>query len=410
MTKHWITRAFATVAIVTAAVLVATPAQAAINSADGFDVSWAQCGQSLPAPGAFSIIDVDGGRPFASNSCLTSQISWAKNGNSRIELYANTANPGGPTLTRHVQNSSSTSQYNFQNWPSNPTAYDASTNPRACTENPATTTVFEADTVDCAYDYGYQGAKDSYRRAAAAFSAAGLSYTPAAVNWWLDLEVAYAWDVYANTWRGFDPEFTHPNDGNLSRAQLDARNQASLQGAHDYLVNVAKVRQLGLYGSPNDWNRILHGNLTVFKDHPVWYPIGSSTRSTALDSCATAINVTGAGKPVMVQFIDSGTGLDMSVRCNPTSRVGYTGNTRVLREARMTIALHLTATNSGAPLHGQPVRFRLNGVTYRGVTNANGDVALRVIAPRVRGTYTVDSFYDGNSFGKSSTRAYLTVR
>jgi hypothetical protein len=98
------------------------------------------------------------------------------------------------------------------------------------------------------------------------------------------------------------------------------------------------------------------------------------------------------------------------VRCNPTSRVGYTGNTRVLRGARMTIGLHLTATNSGAPLHGQPVRFRLNGVTYRGATNSNGDVALRVIAPRVRGTYTVDSFYDGNSFGKSSTRVYLTVR
>ncbi|MEN9751850.1 MAG: hypothetical protein RLZZ600_897, partial [Actinomycetota bacterium] len=226
MKKSWLVRAIVTVAATVATVLVATPAQAAINTSDGFDVSWAQCGQTLPRPGAFSIIDVDGGRPFATNSCLTSQISWAKAGGSQIQLYANTANPGGPTLIRHVQGSSSTSNYNFSNWPSNPTAYDASTNPRPCVENLATTDVYESDTVDCAYDYGYQGARSSYERAAAAFRSAGLSYTPRSVNWWLDLEVAYAWDVYANTWRGFDPEFSHPNDANLSRAEMDARNQA----------------------------------------------------------------------------------------------------------------------------------------------------------------------------------------
>jgi hypothetical protein len=158
MKKHWMIRTLATVVIATTAILVATPASAAITSTDGFDVSWAQCGQTLPTPGAFSIIDVDGGRPFAANSCLVSQVNWAKAGGRRIELYANTANPGGPTLTRHVEGSASTSNYNFTNWPSNPSAYNSSTNPRPCAEDLSTPSVFEADTVDCAYDFGYQGA------------------------------------------------------------------------------------------------------------------------------------------------------------------------------------------------------------------------------------------------------------
>jgi hypothetical protein len=390
------------------AVIIASPAQAAItNVADGFDVSWAQCGTTLPTPGAFSIIDVDGGRAFSANACLVDQLNWAKTGGRRIELYVNTGNPGGPVINENTQTPASSSPLTISNWPSNPGAI---ANPRLCVEDPTTTTIFEADTVDCAYDYGYRAAHSSFTRASAAFLAAGLSYKPSAVNWWLDLEIAFSWTDNANTWRGYDPGYTHPNDVNLVQADFDARNQASLQGAHDYLVNVAKVRQLGLYGSPHEWDSILHGNLTVFRDHPFWYPIGAADRSTALATCTSFTNVTGSGAPVMVQFVDQTLGLDTGVRCKPTTRVRYTGNSRVARNARITIAMHLTAAQSGVALHGQPVRFRLNGVTYRGVTNAKGDVSMRIRAPRYRGTYKLDSFYDGNSYAGSSTRVNLVVR
>ena len=111
----------------------------------GYDISYPQCGGPFPASPAFGIVGVNGGRVFSPNPCLgtgavMAELAWA--GGTSVQLYANTGNPG-PALSTH--------------WPT------GQTSPRACN----TATSPGADTADCAYDYGWNGAADSYQAAVA---------------------------------------------------------------------------------------------------------------------------------------------------------------------------------------------------------------------------------------------------
>ena len=396
----------ATVALIASAV----PASAAtLRAIDGFDVSYPQCGRTLPKPGAFSIIGIDGGRAFrdrtsndATESCLTQQLAWAKNAKSAISLYANTGNPGGPVISDIT--GSSPVDLAIANWPSNAGTQSFPANPRACYEDPTTTTTYEADTVDCAYDYGYRAAWDSYRRAVAAFKAAGIAYSPASVNWWLDLEEG-------NTWRGHDDGYIHPNDVNLTTADLDARNIASMQGAHDYLVKVAKVKQLGFYGSPNAWATIMAAT-TTFADHPYWYPIGPATNADAVAKCAAWVNnVTGSGQPAMVQYIDAELNLDMSVKCNPKTVLAYAGTKKVNKRAKFTLSVKLSGATSSIGLHGQTVTFRYQGKSYTARTDASGIARVKnVVAPRRSGRVPVTVTYKANSYKSKTITTQITIR
>lgn len=405
----------ATVALIASAV----PASATtLRAIDGFDVSYPQCGRTLPKPGAFSIIGIDGGLAFADRlndtigeggpsvpNCLRDQLVWAKNAKSAISLYANTGNPGGPVIDDITGNTGvSRVDKPIRNWPSNAGTQAFPVNPRACYEDPTTTTVYEADTVDCAYDYGYRAAWDSYRRAVAAFKAAGITYSPAAVNWWLDLEEG-------NTWRGHDDGYVHPNDVNLTMADLDARNIASMQGAHDYLVGVAKVKQLGFYGSPNAWATIMAAT-TTFSDHPYWYPIGTATNAAAVAKCgAWANNVTGSGQPALVQYIDANLNLDMSVKCNPKTVLAYTGTKKVNKRAKFTLSVKLLGATSNIGLHGQTVTFRYQGKTYTARTDASGIARVKnVVAPPRSGRVPVTVTYSTNSYKSKSITTQITIR
>ena len=153
----------------------------------GYDISYPQCGSVFPRNPAFGIVGVNGGIVFSANPCLASQLTWA---GTNAQLYANTGNPG-PQLSTH--------------WPT------GQSTPRVCSaSNP--------DTVDCAYDYGWNAAADSYRKAVDAYvslgrAPQGATRTPTANTWWLDVETG-------NSWRD------------------DARNVAVLQGAIAYLESV----------------------------------------------------------------------------------------------------------------------------------------------------------------------------
>lgn len=60
----------------------------------GYDVSWPQCGGTLPAPGSFdfAIIGVNGGKAFSKNNCLNQQYQWAQTSRAELapSLYVNT--------------------------------------------------------------------------------------------------------------------------------------------------------------------------------------------------------------------------------------------------------------------------------------------------------------------------------
>jgi hypothetical protein len=88
-------------ATVTSAALALAFAQTAFAASDiytglgqGSDVSWPQCGNSLPTNASFGIVGIDHGRPFdvdnqyGPNTCLTTEYAWAPAATQA--LYMNT--------------------------------------------------------------------------------------------------------------------------------------------------------------------------------------------------------------------------------------------------------------------------------------------------------------------------------
>jgi hypothetical protein len=240
------------------------------SPAFGIDVSFPQCGDALPDAFAFAIVGVNGGRVYSPNACLIGteehpgQLAWA---GREVELYANTGNPG-PRLSRF--------------WPG--VAVDA----EGCRADGLFAT---ADTLECAYRYGWNAAADSYRLALEAFVAAGWAEDdadelPWATTWWLDVETA-------NSWR-LDPRL----------------NVATLDGARDYLLSM-DVADVGFYSTPRMWARIT-GNTDTFADAPAWHA-GARDIDDARDRCEREDAFTG-GELRMVQWVEQG--LDHNLRCS----------------------------------------------------------------------------------------------
>ncbi|HEY2887590.1 MAG TPA: hypothetical protein VGJ17_03175 [Candidatus Limnocylindrales bacterium] len=203
----------------------------ATATARGYDISFPQCGSAYPTKPAFGIVGVNKGIVFSVNPCLASQITWA--GGTRAQLYANTGNPG-PALSSH--------------WPAGQQA------PRVCdAANP--------DTAACAYDYGWNAAKDSYADAAAAWAALHLTGSPAASAWWLDVETS-------NSWR-----------------TATALNVAALQGEVAGL-QAKGVARIGIYSTGYQWG-VITGSSKAFAANPSWIA-GASSLKNAQSRCSNA--------------------------------------------------------------------------------------------------------------------------
>jgi len=229
----------------------------------GYDISYPQCGKPFPTDPAFGIVGVNRGIVFSPNPCLgtgagASQLRWA---GKNAELYANTGNPGPELSSR---------------WPI------GQSTPRACSAQ-------SPNSADCAYDYGWNAAADSYATAVKAYislgwAAAGSTRTPVANHWWLDVETA-------NSWR--------------SNVTL---NIAALQGAVDYLESVGAA-SVGFYSAPFMWDDITGGTL-AFSRHPTWVA-GATTLKGAQARC-TGDGFTGGGV-ALAQYLYNG--FDANYRC-----------------------------------------------------------------------------------------------
>jgi hypothetical protein len=227
-----------------------------VKTPHGYDISYPQCDGAYPTNPAFAIVGVNNGKVFSSNPCLASQLTWG--GGAAAELYANTGNPG-PALSSF--------------WPV------GQSTPRVCdAANP--------DTADCAYDYGWNAAKQSLDTATAAYISLGLTASPAATGWWLDVETM-------NSWRS-----------------VTALNVAALQGGVDYLRS-AGVTRIGFYSTTVQWGTIT-GGTKVFAPLPVW-GAGSSSEKAALSLCRSTTSSFTGGRLAMVQYVASG--FDVDIRC-----------------------------------------------------------------------------------------------
>jgi hypothetical protein len=238
-------RRLAPILVAVAALLVPAP----VSAATGYDISYPQCGRGFPPPLTFSVLGVNGGKPYRANPCLgagssPSELLWA---GQTSQFYANTGDPG-PKRSSH--------------WPSGQAA------PKLCNTaaNPS------SGTAACHYDYGWNAAADSYRDAVNAFVSLGLAppgatRTPVAELWWLDVETA-------NTW-----------------TRNSTRNAQALRGGADYLTAVGAAG-VGFYSSPLAW-RSITGSAIPLHGYESWVA-GFGTLANAQGKC-TGSGFTGGG-------------------------------------------------------------------------------------------------------------------
>lgn len=122
----------------------------------GYDVSYPQCGGTPPAPYAFGIVGVTGGRAFSQNGCLASEYVWAAAASSTApSLYMNLNYPIGTTASQGMSG------------PKGPCA--------------------RGDKSCQAYNYGWNAAQDAYAYAMASNAASDY--------WWLDIETSNSWSA-----------------------------------------------------------------------------------------------------------------------------------------------------------------------------------------------------------------------
>ena len=126
----------------------------------GYDISWPQCSQSLPAKPAFGIVGTSNGLAFSDNPCLAQEYSWAIAALRSPALYMSTADPGSQSV----------------HW--------TTPGPKPCSG-------VSAD-LGCAYNYGWNAARHAFTYATSQHAVATI--------WWLDIETANTWstDLAAN--------------------------------------------------------------------------------------------------------------------------------------------------------------------------------------------------------------------
>ena len=241
----------------------ASAAQGRPSEPVGIDVSWPQCGKTLPKQPAFAVVGVNNGLANTTNPCLATELAWASTAKDpavtsqpRVALYVNTANPG-------LQGSW---------WPTSNTYMGAQVaNPYGdCASK---------DFKACSYMYGYAKAYDDAQLR-------GVS-NPASYLWWLDVETG-------NTW------------------QADkAANIADLEGMSAYFTSIGA--RVGIYSTGSQWGQIA-GSVPAgspLAGAPSWLA-GARSLTTATSGC-TLPGLTPGSRVSMTQYVSGG--LDYDVSC-----------------------------------------------------------------------------------------------
>ena len=250
---------------VTAVVLVVATATLAIAagttvpaSSTGYDISWPQCNSVFPTSPGFGIVGVNDGAPFTVNKCLDRELRWAMGATNPVPAFYLNSGNGGP-----VGNG---------DWPS------TQNSPKVCRG---------ANSVHCAYDYGWNAGVASYADVVQAEGVDGVaSPNEAAIAspWWLDVETGNAWETKAD---GYGPS-----------AVSAANDAAMLEGEVAYLQSV-HVSSVGFYSTSSMWQGITGGSVSALAGLPVWIP-GAGNLVQAQANC-TLTSFTG-GRVALIQY------------------------------------------------------------------------------------------------------------
>ncbi len=231
------------------------------TSSLGNDVSYPQCSSTLPTGQAFGIVGVNGGIASTSNSCFTTELTWAQQSTGvtaqpKAMLYVNTANPGHASAV----------------WPTSNDVYGTNV-----------TSVYGtcdgSESAACAYVYGWARAYDDANSRNVP--------NPSTYKWWLDVETANSW----------------------SSTNLQA-NDASLEGMTDYFKSIGAT--VGIYSTAYQWG-VIAGTPSAtssLNGLDSWLP-GALTQNGAVSNCQKA-PLTVGGKVTMTQFTSKNIDYDVS--------------------------------------------------------------------------------------------------
>lgn len=246
----------------------------------GNDVSYPQCGATLPGAPAFGIVGVNDGLANTLNPCLGPSSSYPSFNQSEL-YWATAASTGGtsqPKASLYVNTADPGNLYNgnpIADWPTTSIAanpYGACTTTTVATNaGPAT---LGANTPACAWQYGYNRADQDatwLTQSADAINAqsppVGVTDTASGYPWWLDVETA-------NTWQG----------GTAGQAMNIADLQGMIAG-----LQAAGATAVGAYSTATQWNQVTGGTASPAAGSlygiPDWIP-GARSLSGARSNCA----------------------------------------------------------------------------------------------------------------------------
>lgn len=275
---------FATLCLTVSTVLITPLASAAPRPSTstekvGYDVSYPQCGRSLPTDYYFAIVGVNGGNAASANPCLADQLAWANkakvgSNQPRVQLYVNTANPG------EVISQIST-------WPTTP--YDSNGN---LPSNPYGNTCSGGNDRACSWLYGWNRSIYTENLFKSAAASKGLSADTASHRWWLDVETMNTWQSGTN--------------------EALIRNTAAIEGFAKYYQS--KGATVGLYSTALQWGQITGNNIGAdsnLRGLANWRPSGSSLNN-AITNCSVS-PLTPGGFISLTQYVQKN--LDKNHSC-----------------------------------------------------------------------------------------------
>ena len=261
-------------ALVIGLVSSAAPAVSGHAATVARDISFPQCGASLPSASSalFGVIGANNGSTFTTNPCLADELRWAKTLPEAPGFYANTGNPG-PARAHH--------------WPI------GQLSPRVCG-------AWNPNSPNCSYDYGYNAGQQSFAAAVDAaqrvhhVSRENARSRVANVNWWLDVEILNSWQALSDA-------------PTVSAQQLDV---SAIAGEANALWNEG-VELVGIYSTRYQWDVITGTPHNVFRANPVWLA-GFDDHADAVQGCSSR-SFTG-GQVMLTQYL-AHDGFDSDVTC-----------------------------------------------------------------------------------------------
>ena len=263
----------------------------------GNDVSYPQCGVTLPSAPAFGIVGVNGGLANDLNPCLGPTSSYPTY--SRSELYWAAAHSTGvttqPRASLYVNTGDPGNLYNgtaIADWPTSSSLTDPY---GSCMTTTVTTSsgaaVVGENSPACAWQYGYdRAAQDGTwlgqeaQAIDAQESTVVVATQPSAYVWWLDVETGNSWQ-----------------SGTAGQQMNVADLQGMVQALRDDGVSGAAA--VGVYSTTSQWSTVTGGSTGTagpsLAGLPDWLP-GAITGSGAAANCSAAA-FTG-GKVVLTQW------------------------------------------------------------------------------------------------------------